>query len=217
MSTSDQKPGPDAPGRYADDPDTALAQRCLAHDRAAWSAFVERFSRLIFSVVYDSLRRHGVAAEPDTVDELFHTVFAALYDNDYKKLRQWSRRCSLASWVRLVAASTVVDKLRKRRPMVSLEATSEAEAPGPLPSALVDDASAPLLLLERAAQIKAVRAALQELPDNDRELLQELFVLETPAAELAARLGIRPGALYTRKNRALNRLKAVLGPIVDTL
>lgn len=185
--------------------DEELLERCLNHEKQAWDAFVDRYLRLIYSVVYDTLRRHGEPCSPERVDGLFGDVFLALYDHNYRKLRQWNRRCSLASWVRLVAASTVVDKLRKKRPApMADEDLSDALA------RLPTDAEDAVDLLSRVDRIRAVRAAMAQLGEADRDLLTRLFAQEQGPGEVAAALKIKPGALYTRKNRALARLKAIL-------
>lgn len=184
--------------------DRALVARCLAHERAAWDAFVVRFSRLIYGVIHETLRRHGGARDDEVVDELFHTAFLALYENNYKRLRQWSGRCSLASWIRLVTSSVVIDQLRRRRPMTPIDTVG---AEGPVPDYLVDGAKPPVEVLVDAERAIRVREALESLAPADRELLLLLYRDDHSPAEIAERLEIKPGALYTRKNRALQRLR----------
>ncbi len=191
-----------------------LLRRCLAHDRDAWADLVDRYSRLIYGVIYETLRHHAVPGSEDLAEELFHQTFLALYDRNYRKLRQWDGRCALASWIRLVTASLVVDHLRRRRPMSPLGGGDE---PTPLPEALVDDTRAPEADLVDLEQAQQVRSALAKLRAPDRELLLLLFRDELKPGAAAAALGIRPGALYTRKNRALARLReAVLEQRANT-
>lgn|GEM_PF-855070 len=184
--------------------DRRLVDRCFAHDRAAWDSFVERFNRLIYGVVHETLRRHGGRRDEETVDDLFHAAFLALYDNNYRRLRQWSGRCSLASWVRLVTSSIVIDELRRRRSTTPIDTVG---VDGPTPESLVDGGRAPFELLADAERAMHVRKALLSLGAADRELLLLLFRDDHSPAEAARLLGVAPGALYTRKNRALQRLR----------
>lgn len=204
----------------ADGPDSnddrALIQRCFAHERRAWTTFVERFSRLIYSVVHETMRRHGAERSEDEVDELFHTTFLALYDNNYRRLRQWSGRCSLASWVRLVTSSVVVDQLRRRRRTTPIE-TGGGTLDGPVPDYLVDDTPLTVELLVDAERAVRLRVALKALSPADRELLLLLYRDERTPAEVAALLDVRPGALYTRKNRALQRLREAVEGLPENL
>lgn len=65
-------------------------------------------------------------------------------------------------------------------------------------------------LIDRARR-EEVRAAIQRLGPEDRELLQLLYVEAADSAEIARRLGIDPGTLRVRKHRALKRLALLLG------
>ena len=65
-------------------------------------------------------------------------------------------------------------------------------------------------LIDRARRDE-VRAAIQQLGPEDRELLQLLYVDAESASEIARRLAIDPGALRVRKHRALKRLGSLLG------
>ena len=58
---------------------------------------------------------------------------------------------------------------------------------------------------------RVVRAALQSLGLDDRELLEQLYTRDTDPEQLAGQLGISSGALRVRKHRALQRLSAALG------
>jgi RNA polymerase sigma-70 factor (ECF subfamily) len=194
--------------------DRALVERCFAHERRAWTTFVERFSRLIYSVVHETMRRHGASRDADEVDELFHTTFLALYDHNYRRLRQWSGRCSLASWVRLVTSSVVVDQLRRRRNTTPID-TGGGSLDGPLPDYLVDDARPTVEILMDAERAMRLRVALKALSPADRELLLLLYRDERTPGDVAALLDVRPGALYTRKNRALQRLREAVEGLPD--
>ncbi|MGM0576321.1 MAG: RNA polymerase sigma factor [Myxococcota bacterium] len=185
--------------------DEALLARGLAGDRAAWDAFVARFAPLVYGTIHDALARYHVPADSPRVDDLFGGAFLALWDRDGRKLRQWSGHCSLASWIRLVTTSVVVDDLRRRRPEVSLDA--DHGSAGPTLERLADPAPHAHDLLERAERIGLVRAALDRMSDRDRALLLRLFADGVKPGRVAEEMGLRPGAVYTRKNRALARLR----------
>lgn len=70
----------------------------------------------------------------------------------------------------------------------------------------------PLARLVSEERCVRVRTALLTLSPEDRDLLRAVYFEQTDTAELAARLGLSPGALRVRKHRAMQRLAAALGP-----
>jgi RNA polymerase sigma-70 factor (ECF subfamily) len=58
---------------------------------------------------------------------------------------------------------------------------------------------------------RRVRTALETLSPEDRDLLRAVYFAQVDMAELAAKLGLSPGALRVRKHRAVQRLAAALG------
>ena len=90
---------------------------------------------------------------------------------------------------------------REARAMRKLDDPSDSQA-------LPLDALARLVSEERRAR---VRAALETLSPDDRDLLRALYFEQIDAVDLAARLGLTAGALRVRKHRAVERLAAALG------
>jgi len=63
----------------------------------------------------------------------------------------------------------------------------------------------------------ALRAALDELAPMDRAVLVLRYLEDVSVAETADALGVSPGAVRNRTIRALDRLRAVLGPSLRDL
>src|SRR5262249_54253574 len=70
--------------------------------------------------------------------------------------------------------------------------------------------------LIRAEARLRVRAALEQLPPRDREVLVLLYMEDLSAVEIAATLGMTEGAVRTRHLRALERLRRLM-PAEDDL
>ena len=71
----------------------------------------------------------------------------------------------------------------------------------------------PLFALIDRSRREQVRAALEAMRPEDRDLLRMLYVDALDTAEVAQRLGIDSGALRVRKHRALQRLSGILGNV----
>lgn len=63
----------------------------------------------------------------------------------------------------------------------------------------------------------ALRAALDELAPLDRAVLVLRYLEDVSVADTADALGVSPGAVRNRTARALDRLRAVLGPSLRDL
>lgn len=63
----------------------------------------------------------------------------------------------------------------------------------------------------------ALRSALDELAPTDRAVLVLRYLEDVSVADTAAALGVSPGAVRNRTIRALDRLRAVLGPSLRDL
>ncbi len=182
--------------------------RCVRKDKAAWDEFVERYSQLIYHGIYSCLRKHGVPERIDDIEDLYHSVFQALLEDDCKKLRQFQHRCSLASWIRVITAHIVVDWLRRGRSSVSLDALDEdgiglherLSDPGP-------DVEERIYLEQRR---EALKQALNEISSEDRLLAVLVYQKEMSADQVADILKISKEAVYTRKHRLREKLQITI-------
>jgi RNA polymerase sigma-70 factor (ECF subfamily) len=70
----------------------------------------------------------------------------------------------------------------------------------------------PATVHERSADVRLVRAALDELPDDDRELLTLIAWEGLTPTQAATALGLTAGAARVRLHRARARLRTALTP-----
>lgn len=132
------------------------------------------------------LRSRDPHAAQDLANETFYRVFA--------KARTFEPRKPFRPWFYTVATNVFrAWQRRKKPPEVPLEALPEAaeeqDAPGPAPGA------------EAAARL------LDRIPEVDREILVLRHYEGLKLNEIARRLGMTPGAVYTRLFRALEKLR----------
>lgn len=167
--------------------DADLLQACLAGDQRAWSALVERYHRLIFSI---GLRR-GLTPEDsaDVVQNVFTIVL--------RRLETIHDRDRFSAWL---ITTTKRETWRLQRGNILTDDLGEIE--------LVDDHPLPedeVVAWERAM---LVRLAVEGLNSTCRELVSALF-FDQPSpsyTELAERLRMPIGSVGPTRSRCFRKL-----------
>jgi len=148
----------------------------------------------VFRRWYPSLFRylHRLTGDPDTADDIAQESFVRL-------LRQSLPEAEAKPWLFTVATNLVRDGARKatrRERLLAIYRPSPSSPPPP-------DAR-----VEQRERIDAVRAALAQLKERDRQLLlmrEEGFTYE----EMARAIDVAPGSVGTLLARALRRFSEV--------
>lgn len=177
------RPAPSDPGE--------LIRACLAGDESAWSAFVDRYGDLMYTVAL----RTGAAR--DAADDVFSASLLAVYE----KLGSLRDREKIVPWLAEVVRRQTLYYLRKRRPEVATgeEGVPDVEDRSPLPDEVMAS-------LERG---QLLRDALAGLRPRCRELLTALYLadpLPTSYQEIADELGIPVGSIGPTRARCLAAL-----------
>jgi RNA polymerase sigma-70 factor (ECF subfamily) len=163
--------------------DAELVQRCRKGSEEAWNALVERFSRYVYAIC---TRGFGLAAEDaeDAFQEVFIRVYARLESlRDDGAVRPW-----IAQMTRRVCLDRIAAASREE-PMEDVE----AERPGPT--------------LDDIDEAFAVRAALDDLGDPCRDLLDRFFARDESYRKIGQELEIPAGTIASRISRCLDKLR----------
>jgi RNA polymerase sigma-70 factor (ECF subfamily) len=197
------------------EPDTdQLLQRAGQGDDGARQQLLARHRRRLHCMVAAHLDRR-LAARVDPSD----VVQEALADAA-RKLDGYLRERPLPfyPWLRRLAWERLVKLHRRHRR--AHRRSIDREEPGvlalpdesavELANCLIDLRSGPGERMLREELRGRVRAALDRLPANDREVLVLRYLEELRHDDIAAVLGIRVGAVKVRHVRALERLRDLL-------
>lgn len=172
----------------------ALIGRARRLDSDAW----DRLYRFAFPRVYRYVSaRIGDAAEAeDLTEEVFVGALQTI-----ASLRAQDES-GLLAWLFQIARHKIADNLRRqyRRPTERLDPEAEIDDPSPTPEevALRDD------------EARTLRAALDELSPEQREVILLKFALGYDNARAAAMLGKSPGAINQLQHRGLRALGRIL-------
>jgi RNA polymerase sigma factor (sigma-70 family) len=178
-----------------------LIAGCLRSDKVAWDSFVLQYSNLVYYTIKKTLNLHHVEPRSDLVEDLYQEFFVSLLRNESKKLKQFRgvHGCSLASWLRILAARLTIDFLRKQAP------TS-----GEVAGVLSRDSSDPAEPLFNEQQERLMNQAIQTLSHRDRILLDLCYRQALASEQIAALLKTSVNAVYAQKSRVLEKIREVL-------
>lgn len=187
--------------------DLELVQRCTAQDKLAWNQFLQKFSRLIYSAIYNVLKIKGLTVEENTAEELFQELFLFLVRDNFSKLKSFRAKngCSLATWLKQVAINFTIDYARKYRPLVSLDEGSEDGFS--LNDTIADDSAASSDIMEDQEKLAHLKDCITRL-NQQEQLFLELHVNHDVGLEDIGRiLAVSRSAIDMRKTRLLQRLR----------
>lgn len=160
---------------------------CAARDgdRRAFGALVERYERPIFSLAYRMLGNAEDAE--DAAQESFLRAYRSLGSYDFHR--------PFSTWLLSIAAHFCIDRLRRRRAVVSLdELPTWRQVPG--------DGVDPEHAAETVDEGDRVQASLRALPDDYRAVLVLRYWHDLSYAEIAAMFGETESAIKSRLHRA---------------
>jgi RNA polymerase sigma-70 factor (ECF subfamily) len=175
--------------------DAELLAQVNDGDEAALETLYGRYGGPCFALARRILDDHQLA------EDVVQQVFTALW----KGSGYDSRRGAVSTWLMSVTHHKAVDMLRREAPrrkrLASEQALLEVAAAGPGP----DDEAWARLRAERT------RAALKELPSEQREVLLLAYYGGYTQRETAGLTGLPLGTVKSRTLTALRRLRDILG------
>jgi RNA polymerase sigma-70 factor (ECF subfamily) len=171
--------------------DIELIDRIVARDERAVADLYDRHSRLLFGLILRILRDRSESEE--VLQEVFVLVWtrAETYNVALG---------SPAAWLVRVARNRAIDRLRSNT--VRLRAVESA--PMPLP------AESPEARAALSEQQQAVAHALDALPHDQRQLIEEAYFLGLTQSELAEKFGLPLGTVKTRIRTGMTALRQQL-------
>ncbi len=189
--------------------DIQLVERCISRDNKAWDAFVEKFQGLISHSIVQTLRRYSFSLENQIVEDLFHSVFLSLIENDAKKLRQFRWKCRLSSWLHVIAVRATIDYLRKQSMKISLN--GEAEDKIPLRDRLSNGNPLPDEVLEQKEEKVIFEKIKEYLTPREQLFLELYYSRELPPSQISIILNTTENNVYQLKSLVRKKMKSIVG------
>lgn len=183
--------------------DRHLLERCLERKPRAWEDFVDRFLGLVIHVINHTAEARRLRMTPELRDDLCSEVFLTLLKDDFAVLRRFRGRCSLASYLCVVARRVVVRALRQRKLASQAAEGERTDAPSrtavPPPVAWPEE--------ERIASKEEAERLLGMLEGQEATVVR-LFHLEGKSyQEISELTGIPANSIGPILSRARSKLR----------
>ena len=168
------------------DDDASLLALVQRGDEPAMAALFDRYSKVVYSVALRVLR------DPASAEDVLQEIFMKIWRTPDSFI---ATRGSLGGWLAVVSRNRSIDRLRRKRPMESVEDIGLAS-----PFNLADEA-------ERNIMIGKAREVIVLLPVDQRKTLEMAFFDGLTHSEIAEMTGDPLGTVKTRIRSALLTLR----------
>ena len=179
-----------------DELDAELLRAVARGDEAAFARVYDRYGPILLGLMLRILRSRPEAE--DVLQEVFLQVWQQARSFDPARGRAFT-------WLVTLARSRAIDRLRAVDSRERAAQRSAADAPpDAAPQSRADEEAI------RAERAEAVRAALAELPEEQRQVLVLAYLDGMSQSEIAAAKNQPLGAVKTRTRTGLKRLSEAL-------
>ena len=190
--------------------DEALMLRYQGGDRTAFTLLVRRHKTPVYNFILRQIRSATVAE--DLTQDVFVRVVQSAAD--------FRHSARFSTWAYTIARNLCIDQLRKdklrRHP--SLDQAGGTDEDGPTLGERTADAH-PSRTVDRAAIGREVgdhiKQAVEDLPDDQREVFLLREVANIPFKDIAVMIGIPENTVKSRMRYALERLQRALAEYED--
>jgi RNA polymerase sigma-70 factor (ECF subfamily) len=176
--------------------DAALIRRIVDADETALGALYDRWVRSLYSLVLHLLR------DPDEAEDVVEETFWQAW----RKAGSYEpSKGAVSTWLLTIGRRKALDRLRARKRNRE-DRIQDERGFSDLRSASPDPGSE----AEGSELREHIRAALRELPDEQREVLELGYFSGLSQAEIAEKTGQPLGTIKTRMRLAMQKLREPL-------
>lgn len=172
----------------------------LDGDPAALGSLYDRYASLVYGIALASLR------DADDAADLTQEIFLWIYRHPH---RYDSERGALGAFLVTMTRTRAIDRLRARGRKVRVLHHFERASPQASP------ASTPLERYSLQQCTERVRAALAQLPENQRRVLELAYYRGLSQSEIAVDLAASLGTVKSWARRGLLALRDALGDLTE--
>ncbi len=186
--------------------DLALVRAVRNGDTTAYRGLVERYQTRVYHLVF------GMVRNQEDAKDLTQEAFVKAYRN----LHNFREDSRFYTWLYRIAMNVTIDFVRRRNkaPLPGAEEDVASREPdGQISEA--HHAQSPRRAYEQKALHQAILAAVEQLPEDQRQVILLREVEGLSYKEIAEIVGVPEGTVMSRLFYARKKLQAVLAPLVD--
>ncbi len=181
--------------------DTTLLELVDQGRAEALSELYDRYGRLVYSVALQ------VAGERPAAEEITLDVFMAVWEKAALYRRE---RGKVTTWLTTICRNRAIDSLRRKGSRLERRSVSWAEISHLDRIAATEPDRNPERATDLSMQRERVRAAIAQLPAEQRQALALAYFKGYTQREIAAELDQPLGTVKTRIRLAMQKLKRLL-------
>jgi RNA polymerase sigma-70 factor, ECF subfamily len=170
--------------------DMALVTRCIAGESKAFNELTEKYSPLLLNLLKKMLRDEHRAL--DAVQD----VLVKLWEKR-ERFSSFRGDCKLSTWLSRIAINTATNIMRGNKRKIDGVRLTKMKP-------VIESPESELI---REENFKAIQEAMEEVPEHLRTVLLQS---DESYEDIAARLGLSPGAVRGSLYRARQAFKAAL-------
>jgi RNA polymerase sigma factor (sigma-70 family) len=174
--------------------DSELVARYRAGETGALDVLVQRYRRQLFSYILNMI------GSPDEADEVFQEAWLKVI----RKIDRY-KHGNFFGWLVRITHNVVIDRIRRKKPVVSLDA--ESDGGGSLKDVLPDDGPAPHSSIQNRDAAEAIAKAVATLPPEQKEVFLLRTKAEMPFKTIAKIQGTSINTALARMQYALAKLR----------
>lgn len=171
--------------------DEALIGRIAAGDRAAMRSLYSGHSTRTLRFLIRLVRDQSLAE--DLMNDVFFDV--------WRQAARFEGRSSVSTWILSIARFKALSAVRKK---------SEAELDPEVAEAIEDEADTPEVTLQKSGKAAVMRACLEKLTLEHREVIDLVYYHERTVEEVSVILGVPANTVKTRMFYARKKLSELL-------
>ncbi len=178
----------------------AVISQIASGDQQAMSRLYHGTSKLVFGLVLRILGDRGLAEE----------VLLDVYAQVWRQANRYdTSRGAALGWITTIARSRAIDRLRSERHNLQEYELNEATTREQTTDSDPESAS------EASERRRFVRAALDALPPEQREVIELSYYAGLTQSEIAVKLNQPLGTVKTRTRLGMIKLREVLRPLME--